>query len=457
MTAFLHSKHILDTDLIGAFLMARTVRDSKLDSRTARLKLPAGRRHWRGITEKLALGYRRTMKGYGTWSARYYDEDAAAYRLVVLGKADDHADADGDQILTFAQAQKKAQGDLRARSMARSGKRLKVRDAIKEYLEWYEAENKASGYRATKYAVDLHILPKFGDELLSTLDKSAIQRWHRDLSKAAPRSRGKTKPKPNDQTPIADPRARKASANRVLTILKAALNHAYENDQTADPNRWQSVKPFSKVAAPKIRFLSQAESHRLINACEPAFRPMVQAALLTGARYGELRNMTVSDFDPDSRTVLARETKNRQPRHIPLTDEGARLFEISSAAKSRSDWIFVREDGKPWGQSHQARHMQDACKRAGITPAISFHILRHTYGSMLAAKGVAILVIAKVLGHADTRITEKHYAHLSPSPVADTIRANLPLLGIEVGNVRQIKSGQNVAKPTAKPGVRKKN
>lgn len=66
MTAFFHSKHILDTDLIGAFLMARTVRDSKLDSRTARLKLPAGRRHWRGITEKLALGYRRTMKGYGT-------------------------------------------------------------------------------------------------------------------------------------------------------------------------------------------------------------------------------------------------------------------------------------------------------------------------------------------------------------------------------------------------------
>ena len=64
------------------------------------------------------------------------------------------------------------------------------------------------------------------------------------------------------------------------------------------------------------------------------------------------------------------------------------------------------------------------------TPAISFHVLRHTYGSLLAMQGVPMRVIADQLGHADTRMTEKHYAHLSPSYVADTIRAHFPKLGI---------------------------
>jgi integrase len=45
-------------------------------------------------------------------------------------------------------------------------------------------------------------------------------------------------------------------------------------------------------------------------------------------------------------------------------------------------------------------------------------------------KGVPMAVIAKQLGHADTRMTERHYAHLSPSYVAETIRANFPTLGI---------------------------
>jgi integrase len=56
--------------------------------------------------------------------------------------------------------------------------------------------------------------------------------------------------------------------------------------------------------------------------------------------------------------------------------------------------------------------------------------VRHTYASALAMKGVPMGVIAAQLGHSDTRMTEKHYAHIAPSYVADTIRAALPGLGI---------------------------
>jgi integrase len=74
--------------------------------------------------------------------------------------------------------------------------------------------------------------------------------------------------------------------------------------------------------------------------------------------------------------------------------------------------------------------MRAACVAAQIAPAISFHDLRHTYGSRLAMKGVPMGVIAAQLGHADTRMTERHYAHLAPNYVADTVRAAFGNLGI---------------------------
>jgi integrase len=74
--------------------------------------------------------------------------------------------------------------------------------------------------------------------------------------------------------------------------------------------------------------------------------------------------------------------------------------------------------------------MQEACDRAKISPAIGFHILRHTYASRLAMKGAPLTVIAEQLGHADTRVTHKHYAHLASSYVAETVRAAFTSLGI---------------------------
>jgi integrase len=113
-----------------------------------------------------------------------------------------------------------------------------------------------------------------------------------------------------------------------------------------------------------------------------------------------------------------------------LTEEGQQLFASLTAGKLGNDPVFVRHDGGVWGKSHQLRRMLEACKRAKISPAISFHVLRHTHGSTLAMRGVPMGVIAEQLGHADTRMTEKYYAHLAPSYVADTIRAHFPTLGI---------------------------
>ena len=83
--------------------------------------------------------------------------------------------------------------------------------------------------------------------------------------------------------------------------------------------------------------------------------------------------------------------------------------------------------------------MRAACEAAKITPAIGFHILRHTHASRLAVKGVGSAVIAAQLGHSDTRMTERHYAHLAPSYIGETVRANFSALGIvEPSNVAPI-------------------
>ena len=72
--------------------------------------------------------------------------------------------------------------------------------------------------------------------------------------------------------------------------------------------------------------------------------------------------------------------------------------------------------------------MAEACKAASITGG-SFHILRHTAASHLVMSGVPLNVVAHNLGHADTRMTERHYSHLAPSYVAETIRKFAPSFG----------------------------
>jgi integrase len=103
--------------------------------------------------------------------------------------------------------------------------------------------------------------------------------------------------------------------------------------------------------------------------------------------------------------------------------------------------MFVRSDGKHWKKNYQVRPLETACTIAKIEPVINFHILRHTYGSILAMRGVPLQVIAAVLGHSDTRITHKHYAHLMPSYIASVIREHLPNFGkTEETNVISITS-----------------
>ena len=128
-------------------------------------------------------------------------------------------------------------------------------------------------------------------------------------------------------------RRRRASANRTLTVLKAALNRAWREGKISSDEAWRRVEPFEEADAARVRYLTVAEAKRLLNACDPDFRRLAQAALATGARYGELTALRASDFNPDSGTIHVRTSKSGKGRHIVLNDEGAALFRSLAAGK----------------------------------------------------------------------------------------------------------------------------
>jgi integrase len=247
---------------------------------------------------------------------------------------------------------------------------------------------------------------------------------------AAPAQRRARGSKPQfrpEPTTDEEHRQRRASANRVLTMLKAALNHAYDDGHVANRDAWgRRLAPFEKVEVARVRYLTVAEAERLINACDQEFRALVRAGLETGCRYGELIRLEVCDFNPDASTLAIRQSKSGKPRHVVLTDEGAAFFRDHSAGRNGHELMFRHGDGSAWQRSEQARPMAEGCERARIKPAISFHILRHTWASHAVMNGVPLLVVAKNLGHVDTRMVEKHYGHLAPSFIADAIRAGAP-------------------------------
>jgi integrase len=403
--------------------MARTVRNQKLDTRSARAKLPTRKSpYWVSLAPGCALGYRKGAKG-GVWLAKLVR--AAARRETTLGAADDVLDPDGVFAIGYAQAQSKAREWFETVTRPEQPARpYKVRDAVSDYLEWFRATGRKS-ISETEASVNAFILPRLGDEEVSKLSATQIRQWHGEIAASPPRLRTRPGRQQNLRDTSDDPEAprrRQATANRILTVLKAALNHAWREGKTPTDTGWRRVAPFREADAARIRYLDRPECHRLMNACPDPLRLLVRGALLTGARYGELARMRVIDFHRDSGTLLVRQSKTGKVRRVELTAEGLDFFRQITDGRADNQFLFQRY-GKPWGKSHQQRPLVEACRAAKVAPSASFHTLRHTYASLMVMDGVPLIVVARNLGHADTRMVDEHYGHLAGSYVREAIRS----------------------------------
>jgi integrase len=459
--------------------MARKVKDAALDSAAARRVLkPRGKPYWRTIERGLHLGYRRLKGRAGTWWARHY-LGAQTYEIEPIGIADDLSAVDGVVVLDFWQAISAARERMVTRAHEAAGITgpLTVQEAVESYLASLQADGRDvvdSRCRATA-----HIYPHLGDKPCSELKADHIRDWHRRLAKSLPRARTGAGKEQRHRKFAGDKEAtrrRQSSANRVLTILRAALNHNFRNGKIASDHEWRMVKRFKGVDSARLRYLTVDEAQRLINAADPDFRPLVQGALQTGARFGQLAACTVSDFRSDANALRLRSRKGdgtERTYHATLTDEGTRFFQKLCAGRAGSELVFrnvgriqrtidreqrrrvkaglpsegiTSDDPGDWRESEQLRPMVDTCRRAKINPPIGFHGLRHTWASLSVMAGVPLLVVAKNLGHADTRMVERHYGHLADSYIKDAIRAGAPQFGIvEPTNVATLRPARPIS------------
>lgn len=412
--------------------MARTVRDVSLETRTARLRLAiSGKPYFRLVDQGCHLGYRRNKRGAGVWVGRRFLGERK-YAVQRIGLADDVRDADDLDVLSFSQAQARLRAWVaeEARRDAglevHSGRPLTVEEAVRDYLSWVSHHRKPSTASEWRYAAEAHILPTLGKRPVAKLKTAELRRWHEALAEQPRRLRTRPGEMQRYREASKDPdaiRARRASANRVLTVLKASVNRAFQEGKVTSDDAWRRLKPFRGVDAARVRYLQEDECRRLLNACGEDFRRLVQGALVTGCRYGELCRAEVRDFNADAARLLIREAKSGKPRWVPLDDHGSALLDGLAAGRRGTEKLFLRADGKPWDKSQQARPLLDACKAARIDPPINFHCLRHTWASHRVMKGMPLLAVAHVLGHSDTRMVEKHYAHLAPSFIHEAVRA----------------------------------
>jgi integrase len=411
--------------------MAR--RRSVLSSRTSRAALPASDApEWEIVSPGIRLGYRRgrgTHGRGGTWLAATRGIDSVRVQTR-LGRADDLTNAGG--ALTHEQAKDAARAW--ARSLRTGGpvsRQLTVDDILNRYLSMKENEGARSDVRS---AFNAHISPTLGKLRIADLTTDRLRDWRDTLSKKPKRFRtGKSSLQ--NRIVVVDPadeegmRRRRDSTNRILTVLKAGLNWAYHQRLVTDDTAWRLVKPFKGTTAARVRFLDTAEQNALLLASSGALRRLVAAGLMTGARFGELARLRVSDFDRANGSVFIAKSKSGKPRHVPLTDGGVELFTSLAADRGTNEFLLTRDNGKQWKSGEYREQYKVALALANLEH-MTFHELRHSYASTMVRAGAGLIVVAEALGHSDVRMVTKHYAHLAPSFVAETVRRTAPNLSV---------------------------
>lgn len=411
--------------------MARQPREHRLETRDARLKLSArSEPYWRQIVPGTFIGYRKGKRATA-WIVRQRSGDGYAEQRI--GTPDDHAGADGAVVLSYGQAVKLAttvQVEQRQAAPRHYGDGLTLAEVMQSYIDGHLAGK--GSQTVTQLQFDRHIRDDIGRKLVTQLDAPVLRKWHKALANKPPTIRGKVQPfDPTDREQV---RGRRATANRILSMVKAALNLAWKDDQLpADlPTYWKKVDPFPLGDDPPPRMLEADEITRLLNVAPADLRALLQGALMTGGRLGELRALEVRHFDPDTGTLRLHQFKTGKTLTQPLTPEGVELFESLTAGREPGERIFTRADGREWGKNDAIRPMAEAAAAAKLE-GVSFKTTRATYGKLLLTATGNIELVAKALGHSDSRITRKHYAQYLPNELSAAV-AMLPTLGFATDN-----------------------
>lgn len=299
-------------------------------------------------------------------------------------------------------------GDLPAEGKAR------LKDVAPKYLEAMEAAGQRN-LRGKREHLDNWILDLFGNVPLRKLGAPHVEEL-----RLAMRKKGRAP----------------GTINRVVGTLRHVVtwSHRMGLCGIGVRDRLREI-PQLKEENTRTRHLTPKEARSLVKHCEEPLKSVVQVALHTGARLGELignahaEPLKWSEVDFEEGLITFARTKSGRVRHVPISEP---LRKVLSALPRHleSPYVFWTERkvrGKvrvePLRWSKLRKGWAAALKKSKITD-FRFHDLRHTAASLMVSNGVPIYEVQHVLGHADTRTTGR-YSHLRP----DDLREGVGRLG----------------------------
>jgi integrase len=368
---------------------------------------------------------RNNKKGI-TWQIDYYDPEGKRVMKCFPKKADAEA------YLGKVQAAKR-EGRYHDVFDVKKETKLTFNDLAERYVENYRSQRCFS--RLKYYLVDEY-LRVFGNRRLSEITYLDLETYH-NRRKATPTRAGKTR---SD-----------ATINREMSTLRHMLNKAVEWGML-------EISPFTKGSRlmlkennHRLRFLNDSEIESLLKACEELnnhiqhLRPIVEVALLTGMRRGELLGLQWEQIR--NGFIYLTETKSGKARQIPINDRLAEVFkEVRRSNQLKSPYVFCGSNGNRFMEVKKS--FASACRKAGIE-AFRFHDLRHTFASQLIMRGASLKAVQELLGHSDFKMTMR-YAHLSHEHLRDSVNLLNGLTGKQMVNISpEAQKASNLSSPNS--------
>lgn len=272
--------------------------------------------------------------------------------------------------------------------------RVRVGDLRQSTLEIYEL-----GLRR-------HVVPEFGARQVRSISPDDLVAWHR---------------RRQDEGYAAD------SIHAWWTPLRLVLGHAVRRGaMSSSPADKLMAHERPKVGPGRHRFLTRPEMQSLLSEARPPYRLAIATGLFAGLRLGEALGLVWRDIDEAGESIRVRAQMSRHGERLklktaagsrdvilmPQLGEEYRKLRASSSFSADEDLVFASSRGNTIGHRNlAARGLEPASRRAGIT-GVTFHVLRHTFASLLIAQGHDPVFVSRQLGHANPAITMRVYAHL---------------------------------------------
>jgi len=354
-----------------------------------------------------SLSVRRDARGVESWYGQWWIGRRRVTRKVALKRQQGSR-----RGFTRAQAERELQRLIDRDLVAPIDDHVTVEEAGDRLIDHLTSlGRKRSTITEYRSFLRVHLAPHFADKAMDSIGPRDVEGFI-----AARRREGK---------------ATKSILN-YLGLLHSIFVYA-EKRGLARRNPVKLVdKPERPRVDPDIRFLDQAELDALLMAVPddrrgPTERVLYITAAMTGLRQGELLGLRWLDIDWSAARIRVRQSfvrgefgspkSRRSSRSVPLADQVAgeleRHFQRSAYAGD-DDLVFCHpETGGPLDRSRLLKRFKAAAKRSGIRD-VRFHDLRHTFGTRMAAAGVALRTLQEWMGHRDFKTT-LIYADYQPS------------------------------------------